>query len=187
MQAVFAQTGLSAADFAKVVLYAHEERHQIATATLLGFKPGQIQKAMYNDIGNTGCAAAPLWWMGATRPARCPCSRTRYWNLRFQPRASWTVPQAREELDVVRDADDESVFAGKIGHESDVISTACDPDRDRGACPGGTSSAGGCRRPTATCRRLHRSCFRIDCRETGGHRAHGVGETGRGVRQVDAA
>lgn len=26
-------------------------------------------------------------------------SRTRYWNLRFQPRSSWTVPQAREELD----------------------------------------------------------------------------------------
>lgn len=60
VKAVFAQTGLNAEDISKVVLYAHEERHQIAVASTLGFKPEQIQKAMYNTIGNTGCAAAPL-------------------------------------------------------------------------------------------------------------------------------
>jgi 3-hydroxy-3-methylglutaryl CoA synthase len=70
VKAVFAQTGLCAADFAKVILYAHEERHQITTATMLGFKPEQIQKAMYNSIGNTGCASAPLMLARALEKAR---------------------------------------------------------------------------------------------------------------------
>jgi hydroxymethylglutaryl-CoA synthase len=60
VETILTQTNLTVADFSKVILYAHEERHQIATALLLGFKHEQIQKSMYNTIGNTGCVAAPL-------------------------------------------------------------------------------------------------------------------------------
>ena len=60
---------LTAADFAKVVLYAHEKRHQVALAAKLGFAPEQVQECMYNVIGNTGCASAPLMLVGALESA----------------------------------------------------------------------------------------------------------------------
>ena len=67
--AFFEKTGLTAADFAKVVLYAHEKRHQVALAAKLGFAPEQVQECMYNVIGNTGCASAPLMLVGALESA----------------------------------------------------------------------------------------------------------------------
>ncbi len=54
------KTGLTPADFSKVACYAHEEKHSLALLAKLGFAPGQIQPCLYDDIGNTGCAAAPL-------------------------------------------------------------------------------------------------------------------------------
>lgn len=67
---VLEKTGLAPADFTKIILYAHEERHQTATAAKLGFKPEQIQKAIYSIIGNTGCAAAPLMLACALEEAK---------------------------------------------------------------------------------------------------------------------
>ncbi len=57
---ILGKTGLAPADFSKVVCYAHEERHSRAILTKLGFAPEQIQPGYYSEIGNTGCAAAPL-------------------------------------------------------------------------------------------------------------------------------
>lgn len=57
---IMEQTGLKASDFKKVVCYAHEERHAMALASKLGFSADQVQPSHYSEIGNTGCAAAPI-------------------------------------------------------------------------------------------------------------------------------
>lgn len=67
---ILSKTGLAPADFAKIVLYAHEKRHQTALASKLGFAPNQVQEAMYAKIGNTGCAAAPLMLVTALEEAK---------------------------------------------------------------------------------------------------------------------
>lgn len=67
---LFAQTSLTAKDFSKIILYAHEERHQREIAAKLGFKTDQVQNAMYDKIGNTGCAAAPLMLVCALEQAK---------------------------------------------------------------------------------------------------------------------
>lgn len=54
------KTGLQASDITTFVNYAHEDRHRMAAAMKLGFAPEQIPAGLYNDIGNTGCAAAPM-------------------------------------------------------------------------------------------------------------------------------
>ncbi len=64
------RSGLSPADFSKVILYAHEKRHQLALGAKLGFTPEQIQDSLYPQIGNTGCAAAPLMLAGALEQAQ---------------------------------------------------------------------------------------------------------------------
>ncbi len=60
VEGILIKTGLKTSDFSKVVNYAHEDRHSKATLTKLGFDSKQIQPSMYDRIGNTGCAAAPL-------------------------------------------------------------------------------------------------------------------------------
>ncbi len=67
---ILAKTGLAPTDFTKIVLYAHEKRHQTALAAKLGFAPEQVQEAMYAQIGNTGCAAAPLMLVSALETAK---------------------------------------------------------------------------------------------------------------------
>lgn len=57
---VLEDTGTTISDISKVALYAHEERRAIEFAVKLGFEPKQIHQLMYNEIGNTGCASAPL-------------------------------------------------------------------------------------------------------------------------------
>ena len=70
VKGVFAKTGLTAADFAKVVCYAHEERHSAGILGKLGFAPEQIQSGFYKEIGNTGCAAAPIMLAAALDEAK---------------------------------------------------------------------------------------------------------------------
>lgn len=67
---ILGKTGLVPSDFSKIVLYAHEKRHQTALASKLGFTPEQVQDAMYAKIGNTGCAAAPLMLVTALEEAK---------------------------------------------------------------------------------------------------------------------
>jgi len=73
----FQKTGLKPADFSRVILYAHEKRHQAALAAQLGFSQNQLQPCMYERIGNTGCAAAPLMLTAALETA-APGNRLLY-------------------------------------------------------------------------------------------------------------
>ena len=57
---ILGKLGLTAADIAKLVLYGHEEKIRAGLAAKLGFQPEQVAPSMYNDIGNTGNAAAGL-------------------------------------------------------------------------------------------------------------------------------
>ncbi len=54
------KTGVTVGEISKIVNYAHEDRHRMAVAAKMGFGPEQIPAGLYNDIGNTGCAAAPI-------------------------------------------------------------------------------------------------------------------------------
>ncbi len=63
------QTGLQAADFSKIIIYAHEQRHAEALAKKLGFEADQVQDLMYAQIGNTGNAAVPLAFAAALEEA----------------------------------------------------------------------------------------------------------------------
>lgn len=60
VKALLDKTGLTAADITTIVNYAHEDRHRTAVAMKMGFTPEQIPAGLYQDIGNTGSAAAPM-------------------------------------------------------------------------------------------------------------------------------
>ena len=57
---ILEKCGLETKDITKAVIYAHTARYQGDMAKALGFTPEQVQENMYDMIGNTGCAAAPL-------------------------------------------------------------------------------------------------------------------------------
>ncbi len=67
---VLAQTSLKPEDFAAVVSYAHEERYIASPLLKLGFTADQIKPTLYGEIGNTGCAAAPLMLANALDDAK---------------------------------------------------------------------------------------------------------------------
>ncbi len=67
---VLEKSGLTAGDVAKVVCYAHEDRHRAGVLAKLGFAPEQIAASYYGEIGNTGCAAAPIMLAGALDEAK---------------------------------------------------------------------------------------------------------------------
>ena len=54
------KTGLKPEDFAKIVLYGHDDKTRTALAGKLGFAPEQIQASFFNEIGNSGNAAAGI-------------------------------------------------------------------------------------------------------------------------------
>lgn len=60
VNALLKKTGVSKNSIAAIVNYAHEDRHRVAAATKMGFAPEQIPVGLYSEIGNTGCAAAPM-------------------------------------------------------------------------------------------------------------------------------
>lgn len=60
IQNVMKKTGCKPGDFAKIILYGVTPRYQTALALKLGFTPEQIQDSLYNAVGNTGCANAPM-------------------------------------------------------------------------------------------------------------------------------
>lgn len=64
------KTGLSAKNFSKAAIYAHEQRYAAGIAAKLGFEPQQVQDGMYAKFGNTGCAAAPLTLIAALEEAK---------------------------------------------------------------------------------------------------------------------
>jgi hydroxymethylglutaryl-CoA synthase len=57
---VFEKTGLSAADFTKVILPAPDLREYQRVAKKLGFQPDQVQDPLLNDVGDSGTAQVLL-------------------------------------------------------------------------------------------------------------------------------
>jgi len=69
-ETIMKKNGLTAADFSKIVVYAHTARYQADIAKKLGFKPEQIQDGNYLMVGNTGAACAPMMLIGALETAK---------------------------------------------------------------------------------------------------------------------
>ncbi len=63
------KTGLSPQDFFKVVVYGVAPRHQTAIARKLGFQAAQIQDSLFDTVGNTGAASAPMMLVAALEEA----------------------------------------------------------------------------------------------------------------------
>ncbi len=70
VQGVLKKTGLSPGDFSKIVLYGITPRHQGQIAAKLGFSSAQIQDSLYNQVGNTGTANAPMMLAAALEEAK---------------------------------------------------------------------------------------------------------------------
>lgn len=64
------KTGLSAADFARVVYYAPDERSHQRMAKQLKLNPEQVQNPMFGVLGNTGAAFAPMMLVAALEQAK---------------------------------------------------------------------------------------------------------------------
>jgi hydroxymethylglutaryl-CoA synthase len=61
---------LTAKDFTKVVYYAPDARSHRRAARSLGFDPAQIQEPMFDALGNTGTAFAPMMLVAALEQAK---------------------------------------------------------------------------------------------------------------------
>ncbi len=68
---LLAQLDLKPEDFAKAVIYAHDDKTRSGVAAKLGFAPEQVEASMYSEIGNTGNAAAGLMLCSALDNAKC--------------------------------------------------------------------------------------------------------------------
>ena len=64
------QLQLSAGDFAKVVLYGHDDKTRNGLTAKLGFRPEQVVGSLYSEIGNTGNAAVGLMLCSALDTAK---------------------------------------------------------------------------------------------------------------------
>ena len=62
--------GLTPADFSKVVYHASDARQHAGLARRMKFDKAQVQDPLYNDIGNTGTAAALMMLAAAIEKAR---------------------------------------------------------------------------------------------------------------------
>ena len=54
---LLAKLALQPADFAKIVIFGHEEKTRTGLAAKLGFTPEQLAPSFFGEIGNTGTAA----------------------------------------------------------------------------------------------------------------------------------
>ncbi len=64
------KTGLSAKDFAKVVYYAPDARSHQRMIKQLKLEPEQVQAPMFDAVGNTGAAFAPMMLVAALEEAK---------------------------------------------------------------------------------------------------------------------
>ena len=60
VKGLLAKTGATAADFARVALYAPDDRSLSGVARALRLDPARIQDGLFGRLGNAGCAYAPL-------------------------------------------------------------------------------------------------------------------------------
>ena len=67
---LLAKLGASPADFAKIVIYGHDDKTRTGVAVKLGFTPEQIQQSFFSEIGNSGNAAAGIMLAAALDEAK---------------------------------------------------------------------------------------------------------------------
>jgi hydroxymethylglutaryl-CoA synthase len=71
VKGLFAKSGHSPKDFAKIALYGPDARSHAAAARALGFDPKtQVQDPFFGRLGNTGAAFAPMLLVAALENAR---------------------------------------------------------------------------------------------------------------------
>lgn len=70
ISALLKKTGLSMKDFAKVVYYAPDARSHQRMIKQLKLEPEQVQAPMFDAVGNTGAAFAPMMLVAALEEAK---------------------------------------------------------------------------------------------------------------------
>lgn len=70
IRAALTRLGLEPKDFARLVLYGPDGRSLAAVAKQAGFRPEQVQDALFGKIGNAGAAFAPLLLAAALESAK---------------------------------------------------------------------------------------------------------------------
>jgi len=100
VSALLKKTGLSAKDFAKVVYYAPNARSHQRMITQLKVEPEQVQAPMFDSIGNTGAAFAPMMLVAALEEAK-PGDRILWAN--YGDGADAFILQVTDQIEKVRD------------------------------------------------------------------------------------
>ncbi len=100
VSALLKKTGLSAKDFAKVVYYAPNARSHQRMIRQLNIEPEQVQAPMFDSIGNTGAAFAPMMLVAALEEAK-PGDRILWAN--YGDGADAFILQVTDQIEKVRD------------------------------------------------------------------------------------
>ena len=100
VSALLKKTGLSAKDFAKVVYYAPNARSHQRMIRQLKIEPEQVQVPMFDSIGNTGAAFAPMMLVAALEEAK-PGDRILWAN--YGDGADAFILQVTDQIEKVRD------------------------------------------------------------------------------------
>jgi 3-hydroxy-3-methylglutaryl CoA synthase len=99
ISALLKKTGLSAKDFAKVVYYAPDARSHQRMIKQLKLAPEQVQSPLFDAVGNTGAAFAPMMLVAALEEAK-PGDRILWAN--YGDGADAFVLQVTDQIDKVR-------------------------------------------------------------------------------------
>ena len=100
ISALLEKTGLSVKDFAKVVYYAPDARSHQRMIKQLKLAPEQVQAPMFDAVGNTGAAFAPMMLVAALEEAK-PGDRILWAN--YGDGADAFVLQVTDQIEKVRD------------------------------------------------------------------------------------
>lgn len=100
VSALLKKTGLSAKDFAKVVYYAPNARSHQRMIRQLNIETEQVQAPMFDSIGNTGAAFAPMMLVAALEEAK-PGDRILWAN--YGDGADAFILHVTDQIEKVRD------------------------------------------------------------------------------------
>ncbi len=93
--------GMSPKDFTKAVFYAPDARTHGTLAKMMGFDPKtQVQDPMFNSLGNTGCAFAPMMLVAALEDAK-PGDKILF--VTYGDGVDAYILQVNEQIEKVRD------------------------------------------------------------------------------------
>ena len=70
IEGLIAKYKLTKEDFSKFVFYAPDARRHAAMARRLGLEPKKVQEPLFDQVGQTGCAVAPMLLVAALEEAK---------------------------------------------------------------------------------------------------------------------